>query len=337
MTTPTIVSVPVDSLIFRDNVRSAACLNVPSMVESLKRHGFLENHPLVVSKKDNGYLVLCGNRRGLGATFLRDNDNAAFCAVFPDYSIPAIVHEGLTPEEEVLLRIDHSSDMDREPLDEWSLFQAIRQLQSVGMDTQEEIAIKLGIFHTKGKNVGQPNRSYIQPRANVARMPRFVQDEYEKYCTDRNSTAFRISMIGGKAGLFATYQLEYMDFPAGDGPLFSKAWQDAITPKVSDDDGKPVKYSLTPKVALDKSQLLGSVAIKEVLLAATGQGKEPLEAVDQRLQALESDRKTLEILKWHIGDDFPGIVKEATDAWVDYQDEIAATQEEDKETVETVA
>ncbi|KKL05749.1 hypothetical protein LCGC14_2602940, partial [marine sediment metagenome] len=155
----------VDHLYFEGNVRSPECEAIPAMVESYRRNGFKVNHPLVVSEKQSKevgvitYLVLCGNRRGIGLQWLRDNDKAAYALALPTCKVPAIVHKGLTEEEETLLRIDHSIDEDRVQLDEWSVYLAVKQLAQVGIDTQEQIAEKLGLFYTKGKKKGQPNRS----------------------------------------------------------------------------------------------------------------------------------------------------------------------------------
>ena len=74
--------IPVDSLIFADNVRSPECTAIPQMVESYRRNGFKVNHPLVVSEKlDGNFLVLCGNRRGIALHWLRDNDDSVYRAV----------------------------------------------------------------------------------------------------------------------------------------------------------------------------------------------------------------------------------------------------------------
>ncbi len=112
--------IEVDKLYFAENVRTPECLQLPAMCESLRRHGFKTNHPLVVSEKkidgETRYHVLVGNRRGLALVFLRDNEPEAYRQALDDAKVPAIVHRGLTEEEEVEHRIDHSFDEDRVPL-----------------------------------------------------------------------------------------------------------------------------------------------------------------------------------------------------------------------------
>ncbi|KKK96929.1 hypothetical protein LCGC14_2657830, partial [marine sediment metagenome] len=184
--------IAVEDLVFADNVRSPECQAIPAMVESYRRNGFKANHPLVVSEKPEGkQLVLCGNRRGLGLQWLQANDKEAYRLALPSGKVPCLVHKSLTEEEETLLRIDHSADEDRVPLDVWSIYLAIKQLARVGIDTQERIAEKLGIFYTKGKKKGQPNRSFVQVRLNLARLPQKVEDAMRQYELDKDNTALR--------------------------------------------------------------------------------------------------------------------------------------------------
>ena len=307
--------VSVDCLVFEDNVRTDGCMNLPGMVDSIKRHNFKVNHPLVVSKRsDDSFLVLCGNRRGRALTFLRDNDPEAFAVAVPSGKIPAVVHEGLTPEEEVLLRIDHSSDEDREPLDQWSIFQAIRQLVLIGCDSQEQIAIKLGIFHTKGKSKGQPNRSGIQPWVNLARLPAFIQDEYKRYCDDPTSSPVRTSLI---SGLYKAYNTEMVEFPNGDGPLLSLAWQAALAPKPKDVKNEITGHNLTPADARKKAQSCTSSTLKIALLSATGQGGAKLSDVDNIVKKLEDDSTIVGVLRAHLGNTLDEVIAEAVEALAD--------------------
>jgi hypothetical protein len=313
--------VSVDSLVFEDNVRTSGCMNLPGMIDSIKRHGFKVNHPLVVSKRgDDSFLVLCGNRRGHALTYLRDNEPEAYATAVPSGKIPAVVHEGLTPEEEVLLRIDHSTDEDREPLDQWSEFQAIRQLVLIGCDSQEQIAIKLGIFHTKGKNKGTPNRSYIQPRVNLARLPGFVQEEMAKYCDDANSSPLRWSLI---SGLYKAYNTEMVEFPNGDGPLLSTAWQTARAPKPKEAKNEVTGHNLTPADARKKAQSCTSSTLKIALLSATGQGGAKLSDVDNIIKKLEDDSTIVGVLRAHLGNTLDEVIAEAVEALADQTAEVA--------------
>lgn len=305
--------VSVDSLVFEDNIRTDNCMNLPAMVDSIKRHGFKVNHPLVVSKRgEDSYLVLCGNRRGLALIHLRDNEPEAFGEALASGKVPAVVHEGLSPEQEVLLRIDHSTDEDREPLDEWSQFQAIRQLVLIGLDSQEGIANKLGIFHTKGKNKGQPNRSFIQPRVNLARLPQFVQDEMRVYCDNPKNTAMRWSKL---ATLYKLYNKEFSEHPNGNGPEFSKAWDAALVVPPKVEKASDNTHALTAKDAAKRAQACSSSLLRDALLTVTGQGSIDLATIDKAIKEAQDAQTAFNALKEYHGDGaFDDFVKEAIDA-----------------------
>ncbi len=299
--------ISVDELIFADNVRSAECQAIPAMVESYRRNGFKVNHPLVVSEKKpvdglTVYLVLCGNRRGIGLLWLRDNDKGAYGLALPTGKVPAIVHKGLTKEEETLLRIDHSMDEDRVPLDEWSVYMAVKQLAKVGIDTQERIAEKLGIFYTKGKKKGQPNRSFVQPRLNLARLPSKVEEAMRQYTLDRDNTAIRWSHV---AGLYKAYNSEFVEYPNGDGPLFTAAWSEAITPLVAADDAEEStsKKELTPADAVKRAQVASSQGLQQALLVLTGQSEVSITDLDRAMAEGETAVLTVKLIADYLGPD----------------------------------
>lgn len=298
----------VDRLTFADNVRTPECMQLPGMVESLRRHGFKYNHPLIVSEKRDGdglrYLVLVGNRRGLGLHWLRENDLPAYQEALPGGRVPAIVHKNLTKEEEIELRIDHSPDEDRVPLDEWSTFCAIKQLVQAQMDTQERIAIKLGLFKTKGKEKGQPNRQYVQPRVNLARLPGFVQEEYRKLSIDKDDTPVRWPHV---AKLYKAYNAEYIQHPHGDGPRFQEVWKEVMTPSQSKDsktDGKVGDpKELTPADAVKRSQGAQSEGLKQALLVVTRQSGDNLADIDNTILAGETALRTLGMIRAYLGNE----------------------------------
>ncbi len=303
--------VSVDDLFFADNVRSEQCLDIPGMVASFKRAGcFKVNHPLVVSTKSDGRLqVLNGNRRGLGLVWLRDNEPSEYKRICPKGKVPAVVHKGLTVEEEVDLRIDHSSDEDRVPLDEWSIFLAIRQLVGVGLDTQEDIARKLGLYKTKGKDVGKPNRQIVQPRVNLARLPRFVQDEFAKLCLDKASTAVRWNHI---TALYKAYNVEYVEHPNADGPLFQEAWAKALTPIERKETSNNAR-ELTPASAVQRSQAASSAGLKTALLVVTNQSDANLASIDAKILEGETALTLLTAIQSYLGDaDYAELVSAAT-------------------------
>jgi len=303
--------ISVDDLIFAGNVRSPECTAIPAMVESYRRNGFKVNHPLVVSEKSEGkYLVLCGNRRGLGLQWLQANDKEAYASALPTGKVPAIVHKGLTEEEETLLRIDHSADEDRVPLDEWSIYLAIKQLAQVGIDTQERIAEKLGIFYTKGKKKGQPNRSYVQPRLNLARLPGKVEDEMRQYAIDKDNTAIRWSHL---AKLYQAYNTEYVEYPNGDGPLFTAEWNKAITPPAPAEAGPTdSKKELTPADAVKRAQVASSQGLQQALLCLTGQSDAVITDIDRAMAEGETAVLTVKLIADYLGSDEYAILIDAS-------------------------
>jgi hypothetical protein len=295
-----------------DNVRTPITEQIPRMVESLLRNGFKQNHPLVLSAKPDGrFLVLCGNRRTMGLEFLAENDAAAFAKILPGGKVPAIVHHDLTAEQEAILRIDHGTDEDRVPLDEYGLFLAIRQLVRAGYDTQAGIAEKLGKFKLdkkSGKSV--PNREWVQPRVNLAQLPQFVQDEFRKLWADgQDATNVRTGMI---AKLYKTFTEEYRNFPDGNGPQFSALWAECLgkTPAAR----TPKAAVITPSAALEKSKLVGSRNLREALRVVAGSAADgvTLADVDAALIAAEAAQTTLVEIAEYMGEtDFAELIAAA--------------------------
>ena len=289
-----------DSLYLEGNVRTTECKKIMEMVESFRRNGFKDNHPLVVSTHDARYLVLCGNRRTEALQWLCDNDPAAFTRVLPDNKVSCIVHKNLTEEEEVLLRIDHSSDEDRVALDEWSLYLAVQQLVKVGFDTQENIAEKLGVFIKSGKNAGKPNRSWVQPRVNLARLPAIVADELRKRNSDKKSTALRWEHV---PQLFKVWNEEFADHPDSPGPQFKELWDSFVNPKTADTSMHGPK-PLSVSDAKRRAQSASSHTLRNVLLTVTGQGKGPdFATLDQRMVAAETASIVLGWIEGYLGDE----------------------------------
>lgn len=303
--------VVVDDLRMENNVRTAECMHIPEMVASLKTHGFLSNHPLAVSEKSDGkFLVLAGNRRTTGLVWLRDNDPEAYRIVVPSGKIPAVVHKGLTSEEEIDLRIDHSEDMDRVKLDDWSLFEAIKQLDSAGFDTQDRIAVKLGLLKKTGKKVGEPRREFVQVRVNLARLPQFVQEEFRKLTMDKDTTPIRWNMV---SGLYKVYNEEYLAHNDGKGPLFTAVWKKCMTPEeVTDTVSADEPKELTPAEAVKRSQAANSAALKQVFLVVTRQASGNLAEIDSAITAGESAVWTLQAIREYLGeDDYAELVRDS--------------------------
>jgi hypothetical protein len=271
------------------------------MVESLRRNGFKSNHPLVVSQKDDGKCcVLVGNRRTEGLQWLLDNDPSGFDRALPSGKVPCVVHKGLTEEEEVMLRIDHSTDEDRVELDEWSMFEAVQQLVRVGFDTQEGIAEKLGKFIKTGKNAGKPNRSWVQPRVNLARLPEFVAVELQKRNVDRKSTLLRWENI---PALFKLWTEEFSDYPDAPGPKFTELWESIVHPTpVEETEAKERPLSVAD--AKKRAQSASSQTLRHALLCVTGQGKGlDLASIDNRMVVAETAVHTLDNVLAYLGEE----------------------------------
>ncbi len=296
-------SISVDDLYMEGNVRSEECMHVPQMVESLKVHGFRTNHPLRVSEKSDGrFLVLAGNRRTTGLLFLKANDPEAYRKVLPGGKVPCVVDKGLTVEQEVDIMIDHSDDLDRVPLDEWSLFMAIKKLSGAGFDTQEKIAVKLGLR----KRDGKPRREYVQVRVNLAAMPQFVQDEFRKLTLSRDGTPIRWNMV---SKLYKVYNVEFLEYADGDGPLFKAVWAECMTPAAVADPGENEPKTLTAAEAVKKAQAANSSGLRDAILAVTRQGDLNIVDVDRRIQDGETAVHTLKCIAAYLGEkDFTELV-----------------------------
>jgi hypothetical protein len=282
-------------------------MRTPEMVASLQLHGFKDNHPLVVSEKtiDGATVnhVLCGNRRGSGLIVLRDNHPEDYARVLSAHpgKVPCIVHHGLTSEMETEIRIDHSPDLDRVPLDPWSEYLAIGQLVAIGTYTEEAIAEKLGLVNIVAKTgARKPRRSYVQARVALARLPGFVQEEIRKLCQEgRDSTLARWSDV---LKLYKLHNDEYVDHNDGNGPLFTAAWKAVMSPAEETETGKPKPKELSPVEAIKRSQSANSQALKSALLIVTKQSDGNLAEIDAAIVEGETAVKILQAIADHLGE-----------------------------------
>jgi len=304
-----------DSLYLEGNIRSPGCEKIPAMVQSLRLEKFKDNHPLVVSEKTDGrYLVLCGNRRVLGLTKIRENDKAEFSRVLQNGKILCHVHKGLTKEEEIVLRIDHSEGEDRVKLDKWSEFQAVKQLCfCYPEDTQEAVAKKMGKFHKDdSKLAGQPNRGWAQPLCNLAALPPYVQEEYRKLVVEgKDSTLLRVADI---KKLYTVFEKDFAEFPEGDSPVFAAAWDKILNPEPkapaeTENANAPKPYK--PESATRQAQGAASRIVKRILLAVTNQGGD-IVALDAEAAQNETDAQILADIKEYLGEDDYGQLASAS-------------------------
>jgi ParB-like nuclease family protein len=318
------VALAIAALFRAGNVRGANCLQIPGMIASIKRNGYNPDKPLVVSAKPDGrYLVLRGNRRLEAIETIAASEPETFARLFPSGTIPCVVYHDLTTEQEALLRVDHSRDFDTVPLDEFSEFLAIKQLVKAGYLTESGIAEKLGKFKKDSKTGAEtPNRSWVQPRVALARLPQFVQDEYQKLWESGSaSTPVRVSMI--LKPLSKTFNEEYATYPNGDGPQFAKVWAECLTmPEAAADKPK----ALTQTEMVERSKVVGSRIVRDSLMVCAGIAENVnLADVDGRAVQAETALVTLAEINAYLGDD-------------DFAELIAKSQEQAKAQVaETTA
>jgi hypothetical protein len=299
--------IPVDALHFADNPRTDACMRIPEIVDSFRLHGFNDDRPLVASEKtidgETVYHVLCGNRRGSGLHVLRDNHPEDYARVLSAHpgKVPAIVHRNLTAEMETELRIDHTPDFDRVPLDAWSEYLAIQQLVQVGTYTEEKIALKLGLVSTSARTgERKPRRSYVQARTALAKLPDFVQTEIRKLCEEgKDSTPMRWANV---LPLYKVYNEEYIDHPNGDGPGFEKAWASVMVPAEEKADNRSAK-ELSPAEAVKRSQAASSDALKKAFLVVTRQSDEDIRQIDASIKEGETAKELLQRIADYLGPD----------------------------------
>ena len=308
-----------------DNVRGKRDEQLPQIVASLRKNGFKPNHPLVVSKKVDGrFLVLCGNRRMMGLESISAEFAGEFGRVLPRGKVPCIVHEGLTVEEEIIIRIDHSEDEDRVSLTDWSLFLAVKQLVRAGMgESEKRIAEKLGLFNKKGKKTGEPNRSIIQPRVNLARLPGYVQDEYCKLWDNVDGKAQTSVRVEHIKDLYKAYNAEYAVFPDGDGPALRAAFDAIIAPAGDDESADSNEESDAKALSIEAARTRGmgcaSSLVKRILLAVTNQGG-ILAELDAQAVTLETDSQVLSDIRTMLGqEDFDDLAVRAREYRLEQQ------------------
>lgn len=270
-------TVNFDHLTWGDNVRTTRTLQLEKMMHSLKERGYNPKYPIVVSRKPIpgkggkfSYLVLCGNRRTESLKAIKAAEPAIYKIILPTNEVPALVFDNLTPEEEIILRNDHSDAEDRVALDEEGLFYSVRQLVRAGYTSQNDLAAKLNLYKENPQTKKlEPNRSFIQQRVNLARLPKFIQDEFIVLMKDgKNSTKARWAQV---AELFKLYMQERVKGHVdGKGPLLTAKWNSiltAVAPEGPDAEGSKM-MTKTEIGAL--SETLGSRLGQLFLLKITG-------------------------------------------------------------------
>jgi hypothetical protein len=200
------------------------------------------------------------------------------------------------------LRIDHSDEMDREPLDDEGLFNAVSQLAKAGL-TQEKIATHLNLWKTEkksGKRV--PNRSLVQRRVELAKLPQRIQDEYRQLMQKGlDATPVRWSMI---PALYKEFSKTFDTAPDGTIEFWEK-WDKCCTPSEDKaEKGKsPGGRALSPKKATEKAQLAQSKSIRDLMLCVVGLGEKTFDEIDKAVVLAETAQITLGKIQAYLGDD----------------------------------
>ena len=300
--------IELSDLIFDGNPRTGVSLKLDQMISSFLVHGYQPDSAIMVEEREDGRIVvLRGNRRALAALELSNRDTEGFNRVFSDGKIPAIIVKGLSDQERILYRIDHSSELNREPLDDEGFFNAVCQLLRAGLN-QKAIAKHLNLF-TKNKKTGdlEPNRSLVQWRAGLAKLPSKCIEEYRILMRKGpEATSVRWSMV---AGLFKLYNKSSVEYPDGT-VAFNELWEKCLTPK--EEQTGSLTQSLTPKKAKDFSQYAQSVGTGNILLQVTGQTPLTFEDIDLAILAGEQAIATLNSIHDYLGkEDYNNLISES--------------------------
>jgi len=288
---------------------------VPIKVRSFLAQGYLADQPIMVEERDNGkggkYCVLRGHCRTGAARYLLENQPDDYARIFPDGKIPAVVVKGLTDAQRTLAAIDQSDDLNRRPLNKYEQFVAVRALVKQGYVSQEGIAAKLGIYSLEkesGKQV--PNRSWVQIRVNLARLPGFVQDEYEILeKKGEKGTAFRVPHI---SKLYKAYRENNMDERSEN---FLAVWKDCITPKETKSNGSKGKdrpFDAFTPAELDTlmADVGGNDELRGIIRALAG--REPRGLIVANVAAIVETGNVLRGIRLAVGESvFADLVRDA--------------------------
>jgi hypothetical protein len=189
--------------------------------------------------------------------------------------------------------MDHTVDGDRLPLDEWSQVIAIAELIAADHGTESEIAAHLGLFIEGSNGERAPNRSLVQPRIQLVKMPLYIRNAMEKRCRLGDGN-IRWSHI---AKLAKVWKAEFPTYPLGDGPLLKAEFDRLTAPKDAD-----VKAAIQPVTQARAATLISAAQSQtgKELVAATikNDGNQAFLAIDSKLRQLEAAAHALDALVW---------------------------------------
>lgn len=273
------INLPLEDLVLRNNVRHETEYNLPPLMESFKKNGYRPSAPIVVHiGEDKIKEVLAGNRRTNALRALKPEERDVALAPF-DGKVPCIVYKNLTPAQVEILRCDHGSDEDRQPLSKYGIFVAVCRLLIAGLG-QLQIAERLGL-HIVKDGIKKPNRSLVQIYSNAAKLPLRIQEMLKKYWLEGKGK-IRVSDISTLTKLWNEEWVTH-GINGVEGPKF-RAKVDEIENRT--DDGKePETKTLSAARAQERAQVMTSPTTRRLLVAATKSDGSELAQLDAELSA----------------------------------------------------
>lgn len=260
-------NIPIDLCYVKDNPREDH--KIGPIVESMKRHGYMLNQPVTaVEDSDGKFLIVRGNRRLLAVEEIRKNDPETFAVLFSKGTIPAVVYKKTSAQEIALLRIDFDNTAEREPLNAWEQFLAVRVLVKAGYHTEEGIAAKMGMYVDD-----QPARSWAQNRVRLAKLPVEAQNLFRTVFLKTKENTLRIGDISHLAKVYR----------AGNQENFEESLKERANREVKPkSDGIKVKFALTPNEIRDRMNSFDSEIMRRILASLIGDAEE-LTTIDSEL------------------------------------------------------
>lgn len=299
-----------DLSLYSDNPRPSDEFDVSEMVTLFEKFGYRPEFPITVStRKDGTNVVLRGNRRVSAAMTLRDNKPDVFARVFPKGEIPAVIHKGLSDSEEMLLAVDHSTELDRKGLSPWGIFRAIAGLMTrADIKGRYAIAEKLGLVKVQqvgGKWTRSVQGPYVQKRMDLARLPEFVQAAYKNSPMFGGTDArFPQVEIGKLRKIYDKERNIAASLGKATGPEFDAAWNAICNPptaETADTDAGILR--LTRKQFADRAVSCKSLLVKQCMEVAGGVVDATIiGTLDNRGIALEESERNQTMLYEFLGE-----------------------------------
>ena len=314
---------PLDKLVLRNNVRDESEYNLPPLIESFRKNGFRPSAPIVAYYGDDKkYEVLAGNRRTNALrTFKPDELKEILAAT--DGLVPCLVYSNLTPAQCEILRCDHGTDEDRQPLSKYGQFVAVGRLLIAGL-TQVQIAERLSL-HIVKDGIKKPNRPIVQIYANAAALPDRVKALLKAYWLRGEGTIRQTDI----ATLSKVWNEEFPNFGINgkEGPKFRAKVQEILDR--NPDEKSTTTQSLSAAAATERAKVMTSPTTRQLLVAATQKDGSALAQLDMELCMRDQILREVDWLMNHRKKQMEKLLAEAKAA-LQAEAEAAAKATEDK-------